>query len=104
MIQCSAMPNTVTPSPQRQRLRAAAALIPIIRSALADLKLAPERAAHMTNFVEWASVCVPEGNDEKAMLKQVKAGLQELKSALEARVKCSRPPSPAAASRLPRGH
>lgn len=77
------MPKTLTSSPERQRLRAAAALIPIIRSALADLKLSPERAAHMTSFVEWAASCVPEDTDEQALLKQVTAGLQQLRVALD---------------------
>ena len=41
-------------TPEFNRLRAAAALIPIIEAGLADSKLSVERAALMALFCEWA--------------------------------------------------
>lgn len=50
------------------RLRAAAALIPIIESGLANAKLAPERAALMAEFCGWARKSAPDNCDESSGL------------------------------------
>jgi len=48
------VPKQIPPSPPEiSRLRAAAALIPIIEAGLADSRLCVERAAHMAAFCEW---------------------------------------------------
>jgi hypothetical protein len=49
------MPNQIPPStPEINRLRAAAALIPIIESGMLESRLSVERAALMASFCEWA--------------------------------------------------
>jgi hypothetical protein len=77
------MSKTPAPTPQLNRLRAAAALIPIIQSGLANAKLSPERAAQMTQFVEWTTHCTPEDATEQALVEEVAMGLHNLKSKLE---------------------
>ena len=42
-------------TPELNRLRAAAGLIPIIESGLTDSKLSAERAALMASFCEWTT-------------------------------------------------
>lgn len=77
------MSKTSAPTPQLNRLRAAAALIPIIQSGLANAKLSHERAAQMTQFVEWTTNCTPEDATEQALVEEVAMGLHNLKSTLE---------------------
>lgn len=70
-------------SPALSRLRAAAALIPMIQSGLADMKLSREQAASMTMFIEWAASSTPENDAEKQLVKELTIDLAGLKSALE---------------------
>jgi len=44
-----------TPTPEINRLRAAAALIPIIEAGLIDSKISTTRASLMASFCEWAT-------------------------------------------------
>ncbi len=69
-------------APQINRLRAAAALIPIIESGLADSKLAVERSALMAAFCEWTTVNVPDDPDMVKLAETVVRGLKRVKMAL----------------------
>ena len=72
-----------TPSSQSlSRLKAAAALIPMIRSGLADTKLSREQAASMTSFIEWAASSTPEDDVEQQLVNELTAGIAGLKLAL----------------------
>ena len=83
MLQYWAMSKSPAPTPQLNRLRAAAALIPIIQSGLANAKLSRDRAAQMTQFVEWTTHCTPEDATEQALVEEVSEGLHDLKATLE---------------------
>ena len=74
---------TTPPSPTLSRLRAAAALIPMIRSGLADTKLSREQAVSMTSFIEWAASSTPENDVEQQLVKELTVDLAGLKAALE---------------------
>ena len=74
---------TTPPSPKVSRLRAAAALIPMIRSGLADTKLSREQAVSMTSFIEWAASSMPENDVEQQLVKELTVDLAGLKAALE---------------------
>ena len=58
------------PSPELNRLRAAAGLIPIIESGLSDSKLSKDRAIKMTKFCTWVLEVEPK-NDEEARLSEI---------------------------------
>lgn len=77
------MSKQLPPStPEINRLRAAAALIPIIEAGLADSRLSVERAAHMAAFCEWT---VDQSFDDPSMAKlaeTVGSGLKRIKMAL----------------------
>jgi hypothetical protein len=77
------MPNKIPLStPEINRLRAAAALIPIIESGLAESRITPERAALMASFCEWAvggSFCDPVA---MRLAEYIGNGLQRIKAAL----------------------
>lgn len=60
-------------------MRAAAALIPIIESGLAESKLSPERAALMASFCEWAAELSPVDPEEIKLSQRIAEGLQRLK-------------------------
>ena len=78
------MPMITTPSSQAlSRLKAAAALIPMIRSGLADTKLSREQAASMTSYIEWAASSTPEDDVEQQLVKKLTVDLAGLKAALE---------------------
>ena len=78
------MPMITTPSSQAlSRLKAAAALIPMIRSGLADTKLSREQASSMTLFIEWAASITPENDVEQQLVKKLTVDLAGLKAALE---------------------
>jgi len=79
------MPNQIRSStPEINRLRAAAALIPIIESGLLESRLSVERAALMASFCEWA-VEKPSDDPEVAKLAEtVGDGLKRIKSVLSA--------------------
>ena len=79
------MPMITTPSsPTLSRLRAAAALIPLIQSGLADTKLSREQASSMTLFIEWAASITPENDVEQRLVNELNAGLSSLKATLAA--------------------
>lgn len=67
------------PSPELNRLRAAAALIPIIEAGLAEFKLSAERAALMASFCEWAAELTPSESEEIKLSESIRDGLQRLK-------------------------
>jgi hypothetical protein len=77
------MSNQISLStPEINRLRAAAALIPIIEAGLAESKLSIERAALMASFCEWA---VEKPSDDPEVVKlaeMVGSGLKRIKMAL----------------------
>ena len=78
------MPMITTPSSQAlSRLKAAAALIPMIRSGLADTKLSREQAASMTSYIEWAASSTPEDDVEQQLVNELTVDLAGLKAALE---------------------
>ena len=64
------------------RLRAAAGLIPIIESGLADQKISHERASHMASFCEWATQKIPDDPVALDLAETVSAGLQRLHARL----------------------
>lgn len=70
------------PTPEINRLRAAAALIPIIESGLADLKLSAERASLMAAFCEWTTESYGDEPEAIKLATKVKDGLVRLKVAL----------------------
>ncbi len=77
------MPNLIPPpTPEINRLRAAAALIPIIETGLADSKLSVERAALMASFCEWAVQSVPDDPDAVKLAETVTIGLKRIRMAL----------------------
>ena len=79
------MPNQIPPStPAINRLRAAAALIPIIESGLADSRLSIERAALMASFCEWTTENLPDDPDLEKLAQTVHDGLKRVKIALSA--------------------
>ena len=79
------MPMITTPSSTTlSRLRAAAALIPMIQSGLADTKLSREQASSMTLFIEWAANSTPENDVEQRLVNELNAGLSSLKATLAA--------------------
>ncbi len=65
-------------TPERNRLRAAAALIPIIESGLNDGKLALERAAQMAHFCQWAMNSEATEQDDAALKEIIRSGLLRL--------------------------
>jgi hypothetical protein len=79
------MPKQLPPSPPEiSRLRAAAALIPIIEAGLADSRLSVDRAAYMAAFCEWT---VDQSFDDPSMAKlaeTVGSGLKRIKLTLSA--------------------
>lgn len=77
------MSKQIAPStPEINRLRAAAALIPIIESGLADSKLSADRAAIMATFCEWTTESDCDEPEAVKLANKVKEGLKRLKSAL----------------------
>ena len=74
---------TTPSSPTLSRLRAAAALIPMIQSGLADTKLSREQASSMTLFIKWAASTPAENPAEQKLLNEVIAGLSRLQDALD---------------------
>jgi len=73
------MSKTPSPAtPELNRLRAAAGLIPIIETGLADGKLTIERAALMASFCEWAVTFEVQDAEEKRLVDLVAEGLKRL--------------------------
>ena len=76
------MPKSIPPpTPELNRLRAAAALLPIIEAGLAESRLSIERASVMTSFCESAAEFKPENPEEIKLSVTVLSGLQRLKKA-----------------------
>ena len=79
------MSNPIPPStPEISRLRAAAALIPMIESGLLESKLSIERAALMASFCEWTAENVPDDPDLEKFAQTVHDGLNRIEIALPA--------------------
>lgn len=77
------MPQKIHPStPEINRLRAAAALIPIIESGLLESRLSVERAALMASFCEWTTENVPDDPEVVKLAETVGNGLKRIKIAL----------------------
>lgn len=76
--------SPLPPTPQRNRLRAAAALIPIIESGLDDGKLAEDKARQMICFCEWAMSSEATDQDEIDLKAAIRDGMQRLRGALNA--------------------
>jgi hypothetical protein len=71
-------------TPELNRLRAAAGLIPIIESGLADGKLSIERAALMASFCEWAKHVETEDTEQRRLASVVAQGLLRLQEKMSA--------------------
>lgn len=69
-------------TPEVNRLRAAAALIPIIESGLLASKLSIERAAVMASFCEWTVEKPSDDPDVVKLAEIVGNGLKRVKMAL----------------------
>lgn len=65
-------------TPELNRLRAAAALIPIIESGLADSKLTGERASLMAAFCEWTTEKPGSDPEAEKLASKIKDGLSRL--------------------------
>ena len=77
------MSRQIPPStPEINRLRAAAALIPIIESGLLESKLSIDRAALMASFCEWTTENVPDDAEAVKLAETVGSGLKRIKMAL----------------------
>ena len=69
-------------SPELNRLRAAAGLIPIIESGFTNSSLSPERAAVMASFCEWALEIQSADADAIKLIEGIRQGLDRLKELL----------------------
>ena len=69
-------------TPELNRLRPAAALIPIIEAGLIDSKLPIERAALMASFCEWATESLSDDPEAVRLAETVTSGLKRIKMAL----------------------
>ena len=77
------MSQKIHPStPEINRLRAAAALIPIIESGLLESRISVERAALMASFCEWTTENVPDDPEVVKLAETVGSGLKRIKMAL----------------------
>lgn len=74
------------PTPERNRLRAAAALIPIIESGLDDGKLTEDKVSQMIRFCEWAMNSAATDQDEIALKLAIRDGLVRLEARLHPEV------------------
>ena len=72
------------PTPEINRLRAAAALIPIIEAGLVDSKMSIQRASPMVTFCEWATENLSDDPHAVKLAKTVESGLQRVKETLAA--------------------
>ena len=78
------MPKSIPEAtPSLNRLRAAAALLPIIESGLRDTKLSAERAALMSAFCEWAAQHPSGSESEEHLISEIRAGLDRVKQSLQ---------------------
>ena len=79
------------PTPERNRLRAAAALIPIIESGLDDGKLTEDKANQMIRFCEWAMNSEATDPDEAALKVSIRNGIVRLEARLHPEVQACDP-------------
>lgn len=70
------------PSPELNRLRAAAAMIDIIELGLGQSTLSAERALSMSLFCEWAAEVTPCTAEEIKLRGRIQEGLERLKPPL----------------------
>lgn len=75
---------TLPSTPALNRLRATAALIPLIESGLADSRISAERAALMASFCEWAAENPPDDPEAAKLARSVGDGLQRIRLRLAA--------------------
>ena len=68
-------------TPELNRLRAAAGLIPIIEAGLADSRLSAERAALMASFCEWTTEKRSTDPEAIKLADSVDEGLKRIKMA-----------------------
>ncbi len=77
------MSKQISPAtPELNRLRAAAGLIPIIEAGLTDSKLSAERAAPMASFCEWTTEKRFTDPEAIKLAESVDAGLKRIKMCL----------------------
>jgi len=80
------MSKTPSPAtPELNRLRAAAGLVPIIEMGLADGKLSIERAALMASFCEWAVSFESQDAEQQRLVEVVVHGLNRLQVRMRAK-------------------
>jgi hypothetical protein len=72
-------------TPEINRLRAAAALIPIIEAGLAASRFTAERAALMASFCEWTTQEPYDDPEAVRLAERVRHGLQRIKLPIAAR-------------------
>ena len=70
------------PTPEMNRLRAAAALIPIIEAGLIDSKISTTRASLMASFCEWATEKISDDPYSVELAQTVAIGLKRVKATL----------------------
>lgn len=71
-----------TPTPEKNRLRAAAALIPIIEAGLIDSKISTAQAAPMALFCEWTTENISDDPYAFKLAQAVEIGLKRVKATL----------------------
>ena len=71
-------------TPEINRLRAAAALIPLIEAGLAESKMSIQRASPMVTFCEWATENISDDPLVIKLAQTVKSGLKRVKATLAA--------------------
>ena len=71
-----------TPTPEMNRLRAGAALIPIIEAGLVDSKISTTRASLMASFREWATEKISDDPYSVELAQTVEVGLKRVKATL----------------------
>ena len=77
------MPKISPPSPELNRLRAVAGLIPLIEDGLRISKIDPERAALMAEFCGWAlSQKIDDDPEATRLAGEIERGLVRLKAVL----------------------
>lgn len=80
------MSKAPTPAtPELNRLRAAAGLIPIIETGLADGKLSIERAALMVSFCDWAVTFAAQNSEQQRLVDVVVHGLNRVQVRMSAK-------------------
>ena len=72
------------PTPEINRLRAAAALIPIIEAGLVDSKMSIQRASPMVTFCEWATENLSDDPHVVKLAKTVEIGVKRVQATLAA--------------------